>query len=390
MNKKLMKLLCLCLALMLTISSVAFAQDIEEYVDYDLENTVQLLEENEVYLNSVPLKAVYLEYKIGGQTMAEDTAIGDIKYTTNIPDVLYSIEPSAANRNMKWAADGQVADWGAKRVEIGGYWASMTAPYFRKDRPSSAYAAGNMPFSLGNSFTTDYNQAVFEVEFYDNGTSPFGIIYMNAETGTTTSGVSIARTGTDTWRTAAVLTGTDAHLYRNSKTGLGDGNTSPLRINSNGEIYVKAFRVYTPGYRELAACADEVVLELGDSMIEDSFTLPQTDDAIVTWTSSDEEVIEISGNDANVIRADYENKECTITSRVEKDGYYIDKEYTVTVKALYQDLNIAKESLVTRLSSDELHTMSNLSSSVGSSKLPVMFSISALVITRLSFAMFRS
>ena len=88
MNKKLIKLLCLCLALMLTVSSVSFAQESEYATDEEIIITEEISDSQEVFLQSEPLKAVYLEYKIGGKTMAEDTAIGDINYATDIPDIL--------------------------------------------------------------------------------------------------------------------------------------------------------------------------------------------------------------------------------------------------------------------------------------------------------------
>lgn len=348
MNKKFMKLLCLCLAFMLTVSSVAFAQDNAEDVDSEeIIVTEEISEDQEVSLQAQPLEAVFLEYTVGGENIEDDTAVGDIAYTSDIPNALYEVTPSAATYNYSWQADGQVADWGAKRMQMGDEWCIMTTGYCRKDRPSSPRALGNIPFSLGNSFTTDYNQAVFEIDYFDKGNGKYSLIYMNAASGSTSSGVAFDGTNTNTWKTATLLSGTDAHLYRNSKTGLGFGNTSPLRINSNGHmLYVKAFRVYTPGYRELEAAADEVALSLGTEPIEESFALPVTSLADVTWTSSDEDVISLSENTANVIRADYENKECTLTARIEKNGYYIENEYNVTVKAMYQDLNDAKESLV--------------------------------------------
>lgn len=349
MNKNLKRLLCLCLTVMMTLSSVAFAQELDTTVIDEISDELiseEVPENQEVYLHSEPLKAVYLEYLIGGEDMSDDTSVGDITYASKISNILYQVTPSAANQNCSWQADGQIADWGGKRMQVDGEWCVMTTKYFRIDRPNSPIGHGNMPFALGSSFTTDYNQAVFEVDYYDNSTNGFSVVYMNSADAKTTSAVNFARTGTNTWMTASGLTGTDAHLYRNKNTGLGDGNTSPVRINSNGEIYIKGFRVYTPGYRELAAAAEEVSLNVGEEFIEENFPLPSSDSAdSVVWTSSDEDVIEIADGTAYVIRSDYDNRECTLTARVVKDGYYIEKEYNVTVKALYQDLNVAKENL---------------------------------------------
>ena len=347
MNRILMKLLCLCLAVMMTLSSVAFAQEPVETAELLTEEVIiseEVSDGQEVYLHSEPLEAVYLEYTIGGEDMSSDTAVGDITYATNIPNALYEVVPSDANMYCGWQADGDIGDWGAKRLQVDGEWCAMIVKYFRKDRNSVAWA--NMPFALGSSFSEQHNQAVFEVDYYDNGTNSFEIIYMNTATEKTTSKVSVARTGTDTWKTASVLTGTDAHLYRNSNTGLGHGSTSPVRINQNGQVYVKAFRVYTPGYRELMALADSIAFDFDTSAVEESFTLPAPEGAdSITWTSSDEDVIEIVDNTAYVFRTDYDNRECTLTARVVKDGYYMDKEFTLTAKAMYQDLNEAKDNL---------------------------------------------
>ncbi len=206
--------------------------------------------------------------------------------------------------------------------------------YKRPQHPSQTDSGGFVYFKMGEDVTVDDKEFYVDVEVYGDN-SKLTLLYINKDNPADSAEIpnsDAVKVKNGDWTTLTFHV-TDAMFNGVSDTGLAD-QKADFRLQANGEdTYIKSVAVYNSAdYEELLEIKDTFELERTEDIALD-FELPTIDGCEIEWTSSDEEVIYIDDNTA-VIVPDFVTKSATLTAKIAKDGYYVEKAFEVTLAAM--------------------------------------------------------
>lgn len=145
----------------------------------------------------------------------------------------------------------------------------------------------------------------------------------------------------------------DDNIWSTLYTGttLGDGKINIAEVDNKPCRYIqltidqkKDDTVGLYEFQALYMISDEKAVELDaadlniakTTDITSDFPLPSLNGkngSVIEWSSSDEDIISVSGDKAEVTRPDYENKTVYLTAKVSKGDSSVDKMFTLIVKA---------------------------------------------------------
>lgn len=127
-------------------------------------------------------------------------------------------------------------------TEIGGEKALMVV----KHKRASGIVSGNLYFELGSEFKTTEKSMRITLDYYDNSTDDFRILYSKAagEKTSTLAAYGIRRGGTNTWKTTEINL-PETYFNGGQSTGLGEGGAADFRIEvaNTSPVYIKAIKV---------------------------------------------------------------------------------------------------------------------------------------------------
>lgn len=178
----------------------------------------------------VNLNGSYASYSFG-ESSSGDTVIGGLRLYGS-DSAIESAAPSEESGNCSYIARSAGDDASYLRTSAGGRSAAAAVRHWcplrtegKRDIPGYLY------FDAGACFTAENRELTVEIEYFDEGTKPFGLLYVNSADGGLER-VSIARTGTGKWRTKKLRLA-DAYFNGANRTPLGDG-ACDFRIEALG------------------------------------------------------------------------------------------------------------------------------------------------------------
>ena len=198
-------------------------------------------------------------------------------------------------------------------------------------KSTGSYCGGFIYFNTGEDITVDDKDLYIDVEVYGAG-DKMTLLYVNKDNPADRAEIpnsKAVKVKNGDWTTLTFHI-TDAAFNGVSNTGLAD-QKSDFRLQANSvDTYVKSVSVYNSSdFEELLDIKQNFELE-NTQDIELSFELPVIDGCQIQWTSSDDETIVIEDNIAIIIR-DFVTKSATLTAKIAKDGYYVEKSFDITL-----------------------------------------------------------
>ena len=276
-------------------------------------------------------KLIYNKYTFGAAP-SDNVVEGSMKYYSSTPDDKTPLVKDDSTGVWEAANDNYKADSLANYAAApDGTPAVFTTKY---SRPQGGTSGGNFYFNMGGDVTVDDKDLYVEAQVYGDG-SRMNLLYINKDNPAGSAEIpnsDAVKVKNGDWTTLTFHV-TDAMFNGVSNTGLAD-QKSDFRLQANSvDTYVKSVAVYNNlDCEELLEIKDTFELERTED-IALNFELPTIDGCEIEWTSSDEEVIYIDNNTA-VIVPDFVTKSATLTAKIAKDGYYVEKAFEVTLAAM--------------------------------------------------------
>lgn len=327
------------LTLTALMSTSAFASESEA-----LSYTDEYIEANTIYSDdgavmaelsdAEPQKLIYNKYTFGSN-IESDIPVGNMTYynaTGGNDEALIKVNPDEYG-GTSWISSFNFDSVGI-HTELDGVPCFFTTKYIRNNGKGST-SPGYVYLCMGEDVTTEDKSFIVEVEAYDNNKSNLTVRYVssyNDQNKAVYKTISKAREATNTWKTFTYEIN-DACFNGEYSTGLANG-TSDFRIEvASADTYIKSITVYnSKDYEALYSGLDLLDPDF-TAPIEDNFTLPSLDGFDIEWSSSDEETVYIDGDTACIL-PDYTEKTAILTAKLIKDGYYAEKKFEITLKAL--------------------------------------------------------
>ena len=272
-------------------------------------------------------KLIYNKYTFD-TTMDRDVVIGDmIRFSSTLSEQPLQFKDGEwkdlDNRAVDSLCNYAVAPDGTPSL--------FTTKYLRS---TGTYSGGFIYFNMGEDVTVEDKDLYVEAKVYGDG-SKMSLLYVNKDNPADRAEIanSQAEKVKDGDWTTITFHVTDAAFNGVSNTGLAD-QKSDFRLQANSvDTYVKSVSVYNSSdYEELLDIKQNFELENTED-IELSFELPVVDGCEIQWTSSDDETIYVEDNMAIIVPA-FEKKKATLTAKIAKDGYYIEKNFEITLAAM--------------------------------------------------------
>ena len=139
----------------------------------------------------------YMSYSFGAED-SDDTIIGGIRLFKE-DELLSPTNPSAENENCSYISNTAKSDASVYRTKKGGADCMAAVKHYCPQRAEEKrVVSGYIYFDAGSDITPEDKELTFEVEYFDEGTDKFGILYENENSGL--SRIDIARTGTNQWK----------------------------------------------------------------------------------------------------------------------------------------------------------------------------------------------
>lgn len=293
----------------------------------------------DVIIDDASFGEVFEQTEVEAETLAQPQKLlfNKLVYGSNPSsnEVTGGMECASSNRDavtIEKQPDGTWVAFDKYNIDsLGNY---TTAPdgtdaYFvTKYERAKGTVPGYIYISLGDDITPDDKHFYIDLEVYGNTSANITLRYIISDSkGMKT--IAKPRVQNNEWQ-HIVYEVNDAYFNGASSTGLADGKAD-FRFEIGGvDTYVKSVTVYNSAdYQELYDAQDALELDNTQNIQED-FELPAIDGVDIEWSSSDEDVIEISGNDAIVFIGETQG-EATLTAKIIKNGYYVEKEFDVTV-----------------------------------------------------------
>lgn len=322
-KNRFIKTICLLVMMLMLMCHLVHAND----VIYDTSSGA------DVSVFAQPKKLFYNKYTFGASA-DDDEVFGNMSIVIDFfgnEEELYEITPSEENHNCSHMVDTRQDDRCTARKNIGGKDCIFTTRFYRPARPALPVATGCVYFSMGTDVTASDKTFTIEVEYFDNSETNILLRYVNGRTTGNFGSVYIPRTNTNTWKRATV-TINDACFNSGVSTALADNNADFLIGCENEDTYIKSVSIYSSERgSELIEIADNLALGVEDSTnIEASFMLPEADGADIEWTSSDSSIVTIDDNIA-IINPKMVPQSAVLTAKIIKDGYYLTKDFPVTL-----------------------------------------------------------
>ena len=274
------------------------------------------------YYSDEPQRVIYNEYKIG-PTLSDDTHIGNtLLYNASGDD---SVQLEYSDTDGKYYGNINV-DSCCNHTELDGVGCAFATLY---TRPNGRTSPGFFYVSAGDDITPDDRKLMIEVDYYGNTDKTLSLRYIK-DNNKGTALKTFTRINSGEWETA-VFEIADAYFNGSQSTGLADG-LCDFRIEANSvDTYIKAVRVYTTkSYAEYTDAADSLFLPVDADNVTNDFELPQLDGFNVTWYSDNPAVLEAYSGYAYITQT--QNRETAVlTAKIEKDGFYIEKSFSLTV-----------------------------------------------------------
>ena len=269
-------------------------------------------------------KLIYNKYTFG-TSLNSDEAIGDMfRYSITLDEQPLEFKDGEwkdlKNRAVDSLCNYALAPDGTPSL--------FTTKYLRS---TGSYCGGFMYFNMGEDVTVDDKDLYIDVEVYGAG-DKMSLLYVNKDNPADRAEIpnsKAVKVKNGDWTTLTFHI-TDAAFNGVSNTGLAD-QKSDFRLQANSvDTYVKSVSVYNSSdFEELLDIKQNFELE-NTQDIELSFELPVIDGCQIQWTSSDDETIVIEDNIAIIIR-DFVTKSATLTAKIAKDGYYVEKSFDITL-----------------------------------------------------------
>ena len=122
-------------------------------------------------------------------------------------------------------------------------------------------------------------------------------------------------------------------------------STLTAKVVKDGYYIEKTFDVTVKArYEDLMNVKDSLVLEGVDTdNVKGDFTLPEVDEKYtVEWTSSDDKLVSINGNNVTVNSDPFVDEECTLTAKIYFEGNYIEKVFELKFPMQYKKVKFAE------------------------------------------------
>ncbi len=327
----------LCILTVATIMNSGLNAWATEYEAYDEDfieaNTISddAIAEESAILSSEPQKLIYSKYTFS-DSADDDTAVGKMVYynsTAGDNNALVKVNPDE-NNGCSWMSPLNYDSVGV-HTTYEGVPCYFTTKYIRNSGKGSA-SAGYIYMCAGDDITPDDKSFVVEIEALDNNKSNLTLRYVVSNEKNYKT-ISKARSNTGEWKTFAYEIN-DAYFNGDASTGLANG-TADFRIEaSSADTYVKSVTLYnSKDYEALYDGLDLLTLPTDTSCVEENFALPCPEGFETQWTSSDESTVYIEDGNA-VIMPDFTEKSAVLTAKLIKDGYYVEKNFDITLKAI--------------------------------------------------------
>lgn len=182
----------------------------------------------------------YMSYSFGTED-SDDIIIGGIRLFKE-DELLSPVNPSEENENCSYISNTAKSDASVYRTKKGGADCMAAVKHYCPQREKGKrIVPGYIYFDAGSDITPEDKELTFEVEYFDEGTDKFGILYENENSGL--SRIDIARTGTNQWKKVK-KTVTDACFNADRPTALGDRKCD-FRIEADGrEAAIRKIELY--------------------------------------------------------------------------------------------------------------------------------------------------
>ena len=172
---------------------------------------------------------LYASYSFGTNT-EDDTIIGGMRLYKG-ENVVYPTAPTEENGGCSYRIDGVDNDASMCRTVKGDRACAAAVRHYCPGRPEGKrVVSGYIYFDAGRNFTPADRELTFEIEYFDEGTDSFQLMYVNGEE--TVDTVEVERTDTKTWKVKS-FTVRDAYFNGEVPTPLGDGSCD-FRIECRG------------------------------------------------------------------------------------------------------------------------------------------------------------
>lgn len=326
MNKtKLQKLMAVIIAFAMVFTGALPVFASEEIADVDV-----ALAEVETEVMGVTMPLFYNKVTFGA-TSADRVLDGKMNYYMHVSN---DTPIEKRDDNLWYAKSGCGSDaLGNHAVAPDGTSAYFITKYMRSDKNENA--PGNLYFEMGDDITTEDKELYVFVDVYGTDVTNVSLEYNADESSNHTKiqNSSATKTVDGEWTTLMFYI-PDAYFNGEANTRFTSKGLADFRIEANSvDTYVRSVAVSNSTSAFDLVNAKES-LELEDvSNLSESFELPQIDGCEIQWTSSDDETIYVEDNMAIIVPA-FEKKKATLTAKIAKDGYYIEKNFEMTLAAM--------------------------------------------------------
>lgn len=297
-----------------------------------------------------PQKLIYSSYTFGSD-LSDDIKEGKMLFCHVPSGNTTPLSPADPNTETGAAAiakgayyiSSENADRASNYTVLNGVNCVFSTKFYR---PNASTSPGYFYFSLGDDVTTEDKSFTVEVEYYGNTELDLHLSYIIDDEKHTNT-LTAKRVNSNAWETAS-FTFSDAYFNGKNSTGLADGKCD-FRIGVNSvDTYIRRVTIYnSPNYETLFHAQEQLTLQPEEPICE-NFALPQAPDCMIEWTCSHNNLITIDGNTA-VIHPDYSERTVTLTARIIKDGYYLEKSFPVTLaKRARREVEIGEPVVTTK------------------------------------------
>lgn len=338
LKKPLKKVVSAACALNL-IFGFAYAEiDLSETDNLAADEKLNISENPEIFsgmetadFSSEPQKLLYGEY-IFSEAYDNDKSSGILNFfpSNGGENVLSPCEPSPETKNCSYKSSVN-NDRGSNWTVFGN---PETGCAFstRFLRPNGSASSGFLYFKLDETKVSPSDKNfIITVEYFGNTDSKFALRYIT-DNNKSSSSIEFKRTNSNAWETA-VFNVTGAYFNGTGSTGLADGKCD-FRIEAYGvDTYIKSVKITnSESFEELKNAADSLELNVSDTgNINESFALPQIQGCDIIWNSNSDAVV-ISDGIAKIF-PDVVPVNTVLTAKIIKDGYYLEKEFDITLAA---------------------------------------------------------